>query len=336
MMNSRLPLALVLATALLTLAVIGLGAYVRLSDAGLGCPDWPGCYGAVSPHHAADAIAAAHAQQPDGPVSPAKAWKEMLHRYLASALGLAILAIAALAWRRERGQNRALALGLLGLVVFQGLLGMWTVTLALRPVIVSAHLLGGMATLALLVWLATRLESRPPIPLRVLTAPPTASLTLLAYLALAVAVLQIGLGGWVSSHHAALACSDFPTCGGAWWPAADWANAFRLDHDPNAAVNSEANTEPNAEARIAMHWAHRLGAVLVTLAVASLGVRLMFMPGYIALGGILLVLLLIQASLGIINVLASLPLTVAVAHNLGAALLLASLIRVNVRLRRAR
>jgi heme a synthase len=106
MMNSRLPLALVLATALLTLAVIGLGAYVRLSDAGLGCPDWPGCYGAVSPHHAADAIAAAHAQQPDGPVSPAKAWKEMLHRYLASALGLAILAIAALAWRRERGLNR--------------------------------------------------------------------------------------------------------------------------------------------------------------------------------------------------------------------------------------
>jgi cytochrome c oxidase assembly protein subunit 15 len=328
MMTPRLPLILVLATALLTLAVIGLGAYVRLSDAGLGCPDWPGCYGAISPHHAADAIAAAHAQQPDGPVSPAKAWKEMLHRYLASALGLAILLIAALAWRRERGLNRGLALGLLGLVILQGLLGMWTVTLALRPAIVSAHLLGGMATLALLVWLATRLEGWPTIPLRALTPPPAAALALLAKLALAAVLIQIGLGGWVSSHHAALACGDFPTCGGAWWPAADWVNAFRLDHDPDAAAN--------AEARIAMHWAHRLGAVLVMLAVAVLGLRLMLMPGFVALGGNLLGLLLIQASLGIVNVLASLPLPVAVAHNLGAALLLASLVRVNVRLRRAR
>jgi heme a synthase len=117
-------------------------------------------------------------------------------------------------------------------------------------------------------------------------------------------VVQIGLGGWVSSHHAALACATFPTCGGAWWPAADWANAFRLDHDPNVV----ANAATNAEARIAMHWAHRLGALLVMLAAGRPGLRLMFMPGYIALGGILLGLLLIQASLGIINVLASLPL----------------------------
>jgi cytochrome c oxidase assembly protein subunit 15 len=148
----------IIATTLLAFIVVGLGAYVRLSDAGLGCPDWPGCYGQLTPHHAADAIAVAQAQNPDGPVTPAKAWKEMVHRYLAGLLGLAILTIAWLAWRR--GLDRLPALALLALVLVQGLLGMWTVTLALKPIIVSAHLIGGMATLSVLVWLAAyRLEA---------------------------------------------------------------------------------------------------------------------------------------------------------------------------------
>ncbi|MDD4880842.1 MAG: COX15/CtaA family protein [Gallionellaceae bacterium] len=314
-MRPRLPRALVMIAALLALAVVGLGAYVRLSDAGLGCPDWPGCYGQVSPHHAAGAIAAAQAEQPEGPVSTAKAWKEMVHRYLASLLGLVILAIAGLAWRRERGLDRGLALGLAGLVVFQGLLGMWTVTLGLRPAIVSAHLVGGMTTLALLVWLAARLGRSPDVGPEWPVG--------LARLALLAVAMQIALGGWVSSHYAALACADFPTCGGAWWPDADWRSAFRIDG------------EAGLDALVAMHWAHRLGAVLVTLAVAALAWRLLREPGRGKPGWWLLGLLAGQLSLGALNILAGLPLAVAVAHNLVAALLLASLVWLHANSRRA-
>lgn len=316
-MRARLPRSLVLATALLALVVIGLGAYVRLSDAGLGCPDWPGCYGELSPHHATDAISAAQAQSPDGPVSPAKAWKEMVHRYLASLLGLAILVIAYLSWRRESLVNRRLALTLVSLVLFQGLLGMWTVTLTLKPIIVSAHLLGGMTTLALLVWLASRLTLDNQI--KVVGHTPLAGI---AGLALLVVVVQIALGGWVSSHYAALACADFPTCGGVWWPDADWLTAFRIDG------------EPGFPALVAMHWAHRLGAVLVMVAVGSLVWKLLREPGFAGRAGWLLALLTAQLSLGALNVVASLPLAVAVAHNLGAALLLASLVWLNATMRR--
>lgn len=309
----RLPRALVLATALLAFAVIGLGAYVRLSDAGLGCPDWPGCYGQLSPHHAAGAIAEAQARWPEGPVSPAKAWKEMVHRYLAGLLGLAIAVIAALAWRRGPGADRRLALALAGLVLLQGLLGMWTVTLALMPVIVSAHLLGGMATLALLVWLAARQDGQPA---RGRERPGLAALALVAL------AIQIVLGGWVSSHYAALACADFPTCGGVWWPPADWSAAFRID----GAAGSDA--------LVAMHWAHRLGALLVSLAVAALAWRL-WRKGRSVAGWLLLGLLAGQLALGVANVLAGLPLAVAVAHNLGAASLLASLVWFSAKRRRA-
>lgn len=311
--RARLPRSLVLATTLLALAVIGLGAYVRLSDAGLGCPDWPGCYGQLSPHHAAEAIADAQARSPEGPVSPAKAWKEMGHRYLAALLGLAILVIAGLAWRRERGLNRWLALGLVGLVVLQGLLGMWTVTLTLKPAIVSAHLLGGMATLALLVWLAARLEGHAA------SEPGVSGMTVLALFAIA---LQIALGGWVSSNYAGLACADFPTCGGVWWPQADWSAAFRIDRDPGL------------DALVAIHWAHRLGALLVILTVAALAVRLL-RRGWTVAGWLLLGLLATQLSLGWLNVLAGLPLVVAVGHNLGAALLLAGLVWLLVKTERA-
>lgn len=319
----RLPLGLVLAAAMLAFMVVGLGAYVRLSDAGLGCPDWPGCYGHVTPHHAADAIAAAHAQAPEGPVSPAKAWKEMVHRYLASGLGLAIMAIAWLAWRRERGVNRAVGLGLAGLVVFQGLLGMWTVTLLLRPAVVSAHLLGGMATLALLVWLTARLggAQRHAVPGRY---------GLSAALALGLVVLQIALGGWVSTNYAALACADFPTCHGSWWPLADWSGGFQMHRELGVDGQGQAL---GMEALIAMHWAHRLGAVLAALGVGWLGLRLLARPAWRWWGAGLLGLLGLQVLLGVANVLAGLPLPVAVAHNLGAALLLSALVWLNVRIR---
>jgi cytochrome c oxidase assembly protein subunit 15 len=322
--STRLPLGLVLAAALLALVVVGLGAYVRLSDAGLGCPDWPGCYGHLSPHHAADAIAAAQAQAPEGPVSPAKAWKEMVHRYLASTLGLGIMAIAWLAWRREQGVNRAVGLGLVGLVVFQGLLGMWTVTLLLRPAVVSAHLLGGMATLALLVWLGARQQGHPE--------PDRSGPALLAGLALAAVVLQIALGGWVSTNYAALACTDFPTCHGSWWPQADWRHGFQIHRELGVDVQGQALS---LEALTAMHWAHRLGALLATLGVGFLGLRLLARPAWRAWGLGLLGLLALQLLLGVANVLAGLPLAVAVAHNLGAALLLAGLVWVNVKMRRA-
>lgn len=324
---ARLPLGLVLATALLALAVVGLGAYVRLSDAGLGCPDWPGCYGQPTPHHAAEAIAAAHARDPVGPVSPAKAWKEMVHRYLASALGLAILAIAWLAWRREQGLNRGLGLGLAGLVVFQGLLGMWTVTLLLRPAVVSAHLLGGMATLALLAWLAARL-ARDPAPARAGAGLPRAA----AGAALALVALQVALGGWVSTNYAALACPDFPTCHGSWWPRADWQGGFQLHRE--LGLDAQGGML-GLEALTAMHWAHRLGALAATLGVGWLAWRLVGRPAWRGWGMGLLALLAAQLALGMANVLAGLPLPVAVAHNLGAALLLAGLVWVNVRMRRA-
>jgi cytochrome c oxidase assembly protein subunit 15 len=321
--SPRLPFALVLGTALLALTVVGLGAYVRLSDAGLGCPDWPGCYGHLSPHHAADAIAAAHAQAPDGPVSAIKAWKEMVHRYLASGLGLAILVIAWLAWRRERGMNLAVGLGLAGLVVFQGLLGMWTVTLLLRPAVVSAHLLGGMATLALLVWLSARMGDGQ-------RAAETGLPVATAGLALGIVALQIALGGWVSTNYAALACTDFPTCHGRWWPQADWLRGFQIRRELGMDGEGQALS---LEALTAMHWAHRLGAVLATLGVGLLGLRLLARPAWRLWGAGLLGLLALQLLLGVANVLAGLPLPVAVAHSLGAALLLWGLVWVNVKMR---
>jgi len=189
---------LILAALILAFGVVALGAYVRLSDAGLGCPDWPGCYGKLTPHLAADAINAELATRPDGPVSHEKAWKERLHRYLAGTLGLLVLAIALWAWRerRETRGGPGLPLLLLGLIVFQAMLGMWTVTLLLKPLIVSSHLLGGMATLSLLGWLWLRERGRP--------APAYyASSDHLrggALLGLALVAVQIGLGGWVSTN----------------------------------------------------------------------------------------------------------------------------------------
>lgn len=308
----------------LTFVVIVVGAYVRLEDAGLGCPDWPGCYGQMlgvpDERHEVE-----RAQQafPGKTVDKARAWKEMFHRYLAGSLGLLILAVALLAWRRRAGIGRSpwLATGLVALVAFQAALGMWTVTLLLKPAIVTLHLLGGMTTLALAEWLALR-ELAPPAP------PPEASRRLRPWAGAALAVLaaQIALGGWVSANYAALACVDFPTCQGAWVPPMDFSSAFHVVRELGMTA---AGAPLSQEALTAIQWSHRLGALLTTVVLGALAVLALRQPGLRAAGGILGALLVLQVALGIANVLLRLPLALAAAHNAVAALLLATLVVIN-------
>lgn len=320
---------LILATLVLALGVVSLGAYVRLSDAGLGCPDWPGCYGKVTPHHAADAINAELAERPDGPVSHAKAWKEMLHRYFAGTLGLLVLGIALLAWRGQgaSGAGSRLPTLLLGLVVFQALLGMWTVTQLLKPLVVTAHLLGGMATLSLLLWLWLRERGRIGHVYHARIDHLRAG----ALFGLALVVTQIALGGWVSTNYAALACTDFPLCQGVWMPLMEFEPGFTLHRELGETATGELLP---LTALTAIHWAHRAMALIVTLYLGWLALRLLRAPGYAGIGLAIGALLALQVSLGIGNVLLSLPLALAVAHNAGAALLLAGMVWLNFRMHR--
>ncbi len=321
---------LIVAALLLAFGVVTLGAYVRLSDAGLGCPDWPGCYGRITPHHAGEQINQALAESPNGPVSHAKAWKEMVHRYFAGMLGLLVLAIAALAWRHREGTRGSVALPgvLLALIVFQALLGMWTVTELLKPLIVTGHLIGGMATLALLAWLRQR-ECGPSLA----GMADVRALRVWGVLALAAAAIQIALGGWVSTNYAALACPDFPLCHGMWVPEMAFDTAFSLHRELGR--DAAGNLLP-LQALTAIHWVHRLWAVVVLLLVGIAAIKLVRQRGLAALGVQLGALLLGQLGLGIANVWLGLPLAVAVAHNAGAALLLATLVAINFRLFRMR
>ena len=316
----------------LTLGLLMLGAWVRLTDAGLGCPDWPGCYGQLTPAHASDQIAAAVTAQggEHGPVSMGKAWREMLHRYVASFLGLVIIAIAVLGWRlRGRlAQSPALAVALVGVVVLQGLFGMWTVTLLLRPAIVTGHLIGGMLVFALLVWLWQRQRPEP----HYVDAEPVAALRRGALAGLALVSMQIVLGGWTSTNYAALACSDLPTCQGQWWPPMNFADAFHVLRE--LGYTGDGQLLP-LEALTAIHWTHRLGALVVLGVVGWLGVRTLRTDERL-LGAAILVALAAQWALGLSNVWFSLPLPVAVLHNGGAAVLLALTVMLNFRAFRAR
>lgn len=306
---------LVLIAACLAFCVVVLGAYVRLSDAGLGCPDWPGCYGHLTVPHAS----VAQQMFPGKPLEAHKAWKEMVHRYFAGTLGMLILAICITAWRGRRSLplTPVLPSVLLALVMIQAALGMWTVTLLLKPVIVSLHLLGGMATLAVLIWL---------VSLRLPAATDSGALRFWAMCGLLLLACQTMLGGWTSSNYAALACTDFPTCQGAWWPATDFRGAFHLIRE--LGVNADGSAL-SAAALTAIHLAHRLGALIVFFYLGWLGSRCLRVPGLVFWGRTLLGLLLVQVNLGVSNVLFSLPLPVAVAHNAGAALLLAVLVVIN-------
>lgn len=314
---------------LLCMGVVVLGAFTRLADAGLGCPDWPGCYGHLTWPKSAESVARAEALFPDAPVEHDKTWPEMVHRYFAGALGLVILGLTVALWRFARRAPamqypRWHASGLLALVVLQAAFGMWTVTLKLWPQVVTAHLLGGFATLSLLWLLTLRLYNRP-WTLAGNSHRRLAGMRPLIWLALVVVVGQIALGGWTSSNYAALACTDFPTCHGQWWPAMDFARAF----------NFAQSVGPNylgglleGDARTAIHMAHRIGAVVTTLVLILLLTRLWRVGVRPArrLAGLVGLLLVVQITLGISNVLASLPLSVAVAHNAVGALLLLSLV----------
>jgi cytochrome c oxidase assembly protein subunit 15 len=289
-----------------------------LSDAGLGCPDWPGCYGRlVVPQRAAD-VAAANAAYPERPLEAGKAWKEMVHRYAAAALGLLLIVGAVLTWRRREALlPRAVPAVLAVLVILQGLLGMWTVSLLLKPLVVVAHLIGGLSILALIGWCFFRT-----------VLPPTRGgglpITLVA-VGLCVLAAQIFLGGWTSANYAALACPDLPVCQGRWWPPADFAEAFVLWR--GLGINYEYGVL-ESPARTAIHLSHRLGAVVSfcvigALAIAALRTR---HPRVRWAGALVFLALLVQVSLGVLNIKLGLPLAIAVSHNGVAALLLLSMI----------
>jgi heme a synthase len=302
----------------LAFVVVVLGAYTRLMDAGLGCPDWPGCYGYLSVPGAAANMDTAQAQFPHAPFEAHKAWPEMVHRYFAGGLGLLIVGLAVIALR-TRGVPHKLPVLLVGLVVVQAAFGMWTVTLKLWPQVVTTHLLGGFATLALLWLLFLRVSRISPIDPR---------FRFHAVLALVAVVAQVALGGWTTSNYAALACPDFPTCQGRWWPQMDAAAGFDFFQDigPNYLGGLLDNG-----ARVAIHMGHRIGALLVVLVVGSLAIRLVVSTDGKRLGYALISLLIAQICLGIANVELTLPLSVATAHNGTGALLLLGVIAVNYR-----
>jgi cytochrome c oxidase assembly protein subunit 15 len=314
--------------AALALIVVVLGAWVRLTDAGLGCPDWPGCYGQLT-IPAEDARTTAEEAFPDKPLDVTKARNEMIHRYVATTLGFSILLIAGLAVanRRDPRQPVIMPLILLGTVVFQGLLGMWTVTLLVKPLIVVAHLLGGLTTLALAFWLILEAQRR-----RAVSAPRVQRGAYApALFALAVLVVQIALGGWTSSNYAALACPDLPGCLGQLWPEqADFGEAFVLWR--GLGINYEGGVL-DAEARVAIHLTHRLGALITLLVMIVVGGRAtrraLHPPPVVAAGWLVLGAVSLQMILGVSTVWFGLPLAVATAHNGGAALLLLATVNLN-------
>lgn len=301
---------------LLAFTVVLLGAYTRLVDAGLGCPDWPGCYGFISVPQDAHEIAQAEAAFPQAPVEAEKAWPEMIHRYFAGSLGLliAVLAFLGIKHRKEHTQPLVLSVALVAIVVFQAALGMWTVTLGLLPIIVMGHLLGGFTTLTLLVLLFLAIRHGNP-------EMQWTSLQRFALLALVVLFVQITLGGWTSTNYAAIICTDFPTCQGALVPPLDFSGAFTIQTE---GVTNYLGGHLGNDARVTIHWMHRVGALITALVLLTLVTRL-FLNGWKKSAIILLLVLITQISLGISNVLFSLPLPVAVAHNGVAALLLVTL-----------
>lgn len=311
----------------LAFVVIGLGAFTRLVDAGLGCPDWPGCYGHLLwPKHEAD-VARANEAFPDMPVEHDKTWPEMVHRYFASSLGLLAIGLVVIAWRNRTlpKQPFKLPLLLLGLVILQGLFGMWTVTLKLWPKVVTAHLLGGFATLSLLWLLTLRLADRP-WQLPATTLGRVYSLRRWTLAGLLVVIIQIALGGWTTANYAAVACPDLPTCQGQWLPPMDFHHAFNVFQEvgPNYLGGQLHN-----EARMAIHYTHRAGALVTGLVVGALcGLlwRRGASPETRRMSVVIGTVLGLQILLGLGNILLHFPIWVAVAHNGVGALLLLTLI----------
>ena len=314
-------------TAFLTLDLVMFGAFTRLTDSGLGCPDWPGCYGHSNPLSAGEQIRAAETALPSGPVTMTKAWIEMLHRYFAMAVGLLIIALTVLAWRRWRHSPERspwLATFTLVAVCLQGAFGALTVTMKLQPAIVTAHLLGGVGLLALLTWLALREAPSPVVDSR------AAALRPLAALAALLLVLQIALGGWVSTNYAVLACPDFPTCHGrAVPPDMDFGAGFTPWRD----LGMTADGAPIPfQALVAIHWTHRSFAYVVIAVLGLLAWRLRLLVGVSRVARALAAVLAIQFVTGLSSIVLSWPLLLAVLHNGGAAVLLVLLVTINYRL----
>ena len=315
-----------LLASLLALIVVVLGAYVRLSHAGLGCPDWPGCYGHIlGVPESTSEIQQANTDFPERMVESDKAWKEVMHRYFAGGLGLLILLLAVLGFKNRNYPNQPVILPivLVGLVIFQALLGMWTVTLLLKPVIVMLHLLGGLTILALLWWLTIKSSDQT----RVMHIARGKSMTGVIVFGLLLLVAQIILGGWTSANYAALACPDFPTCQGLWWPKTDFKEGFVFWR--GLGVNYEFGVLDNP-ARTAIHLSHRLMAIVVAVYWAVVLIRIFKRDSSSnvlqRLAALTLVLLVAQITLGISNIVMHLPTAVAVMHNGGAALLLLSVV----------
>jgi len=339
-----------LAAVILAFCVVVFGAYVRLNAAGLGCPDWPGCYGHITPIGAEHGIAAGTTDPGSTPLNVGKAWLEMTHRYLAGTLVtlIVVILVLALSQRRVRGSaSLPYVAALLGIVILQALLGMLTVTWLVAPQIVTLHLLFGLATLGLLWWLWLTLQATTPrgtitalgsvgrTSLAGAWARPDNLPRQLALVGLIALILQIALGGWTSTNYAAIACPDFPTCQASWWPHMDFRHAFVLWRPPT--VDYEGGVLTNA-ARVAIHFTHRLGAVVAAGALVLAAVWVLRSrdrsvkaahPAAIAV----LAALALQLGIGISMVLAGFPLWLATAHNAGAALTLLAVLLLNHRLR---
>ena len=306
-------------TAFLTLDLIMVGSFTRLTDSGLGCPDWPGCYGQSNPLSAGDQISRAQAAMPTGPVTLSKAWIEMAHRYFALALGVLIIVLTMQAWLHASEHRFArppwLATAALVWVTMQGLFGALTVTMKLQPAIVTLHLLGGIGLLVLLTWMALREAPRA----QAVRAPRA---RFAALVALPVVLVQIGLGGWVSSNYAVMACPDFPLCQGRLFPPMDFASGFTWWR----ALGLTSDGEPIAvQALVAIHWTHRMFAIVVTAVVGVL-IWQLWRSGLSRLAQGLAALLVVQLVTGLSNVVLQWPLLLAVLHSGGAALLVAVIV----------
>lgn len=350
---------LVRTSLVLTVIVIAMGAYTRLADAGLGCPDWPGCYGHLTVPSAKVDVEVANTLYPERAVEPYKAWLEMIHRYLAGSLGIVVFAITAFALGKQRQQlGTVLPISLSLVIVFQAALGMWTVTLKLMPIVVMGHLLGGFTMFSLLF--LTYLRLRPKVEVTRIeqfdTSPThpvsqdslkvvsnksshrrkgvvSQRLQIFALVALVLTVVQIILGGWTSSNYAAVVCTALPICEGNWVSYLDFKTAFTPVHFGFDNYEFGVLEYP---ARMTIHVSHRIGAILVALVVGLLALQLLKHEQHVIsrLGRIVAVVLSIQLVLGVSNVVFHLPLPVAVLHNLGAACLLLSLIQTNYVLHR--
>ena len=315
----------------MTFDLIVFGAFTRLTDSGLGCPDWPGCYGVSNPFHALGEIQQAETAMPSGPVTVIKAWIEMIHRYLAMTVGALILVQVAVAFSKVKSLGKRpffASLGLLLLVCIQGAFGAWTVTLKLQPIIVTIHLMLALVLLACLTFYAQQTWEQNSLIANLRVRPLSAQLLVLAFLVLAT---QIFLGAWVSTNYAVLACPDFPTCLGDVWPETNWAEGFTLWRQLGLNAHGEF-ISPVALQTI--HWAHRLFAIAVLMILTVLSwkasqLATSAISGLNRFAKLLLALLLLQVVTGISNVVFQWPLLAALLHTAGSAALVFCLVRMS-------